>query len=119
METVKLENELLTEKYTYIMHEAEPEYNAPHHFTVHNAKTGEVLNEIHFQCGPIKEKGVNGVNNEDLLNMVAARLRGFQASEFCCRENAMALTKIEEALMWLRKRTIARVRRGVEGTHTV
>jgi len=78
-----------------------------------------VLSEIHFQEGPIKECGVNGVCNEDLLVMVIRRLEGFQNSEFKCRENACAITKLEEALLWLRKRTMGRENRGVEGTHTV
>lgn len=51
--------------------------------------------------------------------MVIERLKGFQNSEFNCRENAMALTKLEESLMWLCKRTVARANRGVEGTHVV
>ena len=57
--------------------------------------------------------------NEDLLVMVVRRLEGFQNSEFKCRENACAITKIEEALMWLSKRTMGRENRGVEGTHEV
>lgn len=39
--------------------------------------------------------------------------------EFKCRENACAITKIEEALLWLRKRTMGRENRSVEGTHEV
>lgn len=78
-----------------------------------------VLAEIHFQKNPIKECGVNGVNNEDLIAMVICRLEHFQQSEFRCRENAVAITKLEESLLWLRKRTMGREKRGVEGTHTV
>ena len=77
------------------------------------------LAEIHFQEGPIKECGVNGCCNEDLIVMCIRRLEGFQSSEFKCRENAMAITKLEEALLWLRKRTMGRENRGVEGTHEV
>lgn len=76
-----------------------------------------VETEIHFQEGPIKECGVNGVCIEDLLVMVIRRLEGFQNSEFKCRENACAITKLEEALLWLRKRTMGRENRGVEGTN--
>lgn len=79
----------------------------------------DILCEIHFQEGPIKECGVNGVCNEDLINMVIDRLEHFQNSEFKCRENALAITNLEEALLWLRKRTMGREQRGVEGTHTV
>lgn len=119
MKMVKLTNgSLLTEKYTTVWHEEEYTYNAPHHFEVRTG-AGELLARVDFQEGPIKDKGVNGVNNEDLLNMVLCRLNGFQNSEFRCRENALAITKIEEALLWLRKRTADREVRGVEGTHTV
>lgn len=73
--------------------------------------------DIQFQKGPIKEAGVNGCHNEDLLVIVLDRLQGFQKSEFSCRENSIAITKIEEALLWLNKRTRDRQTRGVEGTH--
>lgn len=70
-----------------------------------------------FQNGPIAEVGaVNGISQEALLAIVIDRLRSFQAGPFACRENALALTKLEEALMWLQKRTRDRVARGVEGT---
>ncbi len=70
-----------------------------------------------FQNGPINEAGVNGVTHEVLLAIVADRLRSFQAGPYACRENALALTKIEEAQHWLQSRTRARMVRGVEGTH--
>ncbi|MCW5141073.1 hypothetical protein [Burkholderia cenocepacia] len=73
---------------------------------------------ILFQNGPIAEAGVNGITQEVLLAIVADRLRSFQAGPFACRENALALTKIEEAQHWLQQRTLARMRRGVEGAHT-
>lgn len=72
---------------------------------------------INFQDGPIKEVGTNGVTQEVLLAVLIDRLRGFQTSKYACRENAIALTKLEEALHWLNARTAARVARGVEGTH--
>jgi hypothetical protein len=34
---------------------------------------------------------------------------------FPCRENSIAITRLEEALMWLDKRTANRDARGVEG----
>jgi hypothetical protein len=71
-----------------------------------------------FQHGPIGGNGVNGITNEVLLAVVLDRLRRFQKSPFVCRENAIAITKLEEALHWLHHRTRARVVRGVEGTHT-
>jgi hypothetical protein len=74
---------------------------------------------ILFQNGPINEVGVNGVTQEALLEIVADRLRSFQAGPYACRENALALTKIEEAQHWLQQRTLQRMRRGVEGTHKI
>lgn len=73
--------------------------------------------EIRFQCGPIKEASVNGISNEALLAIVEDRLLGFQSGQYACRENALALTKLQEAMMWLQKRTRDRVARGVEGTN--
>lgn len=73
--------------------------------------------DIHFQEGPIKENGINGVTHEALLAINIDRLRSFQAGPYSCRENAIALTHMEEALMWLQRRTAERIRRGVEGTH--
>ncbi|EGO63503.1 hypothetical protein ALO_12376 [Acetonema longum DSM 6540] len=121
---VKLQHDLLTSKYTEVYHEpgSEMQYGAPHRFTVignHDDYFGIPLAEIHFQEGPIKECGVNGVCNEDLIAMVICRLEHFQKGQFACRENALAITKLEEALLWLRKRTMGREQRGVEGTNQV
>lgn len=73
--------------------------------------------DIEFQNGPIQEAGVNGISNEALLAIVEDRLQGFQSGQYACRENAIALTKIQEAMMWLQKRTRDRMARGVEGTN--
>jgi len=72
---------------------------------------------VNFQDGPIKEFGINGCHQEDLLVIVIDRLRSFQAGPFACRENALALTKLEEAMHWLNHRTAARQVQGVEGTN--
>ncbi len=70
---------------------------------------------IAFQLGPVKEVGRNGCQMEDILEVVEARLKGFQAGKFACRENALELTKIQEAIHWLRQRTADREKRGFEG----
>lgn len=118
-DATELEMPLLRTKYTKVFVESEFTNNAPHNYFVAAADDGRGLCYIHFQEGPCKEGGVNGVGNEDLINMVIDRLEHFQKSEFKCRENAMAITKLEEALLWLRKRTQQREKRGVEGTHIV
>lgn len=89
--------------------------NACHHYRITPELETETLSEVSFQNGAILESGVNGIMNEDLLAIVIDRLQGFQSGKFVCRENAIALTKIQEALMWLEKRTADREVRGVEG----
>jgi len=89
--------------------------NACHTYRI--ANDGDVECRIEFQNGPIVEVGVNGISQESLLAIVEDRLVGFQSGQYACRENAVALTKIQEAMMWLQKRTLDRMRRGVEGTH--
>ena len=74
---------------------------------------------IRFQNGPIKENGINGLTNEALMTILQDRLRGFQSGPFSCRENAVALTKLDESLMWLHHRTASRQQRGVEGKSVV
>src|SRR5262245_52916377 len=71
---------------------------------------------VDFQDGAIAEVGRNGVQNEDLIAIVIDRLQGFQSGQFACRENAIALTKLQEAMHWLLHRTRERIARGVEGT---
>jgi hypothetical protein len=100
----------------------EPGAGGAHHMYEISGYTGlsgaeSVL--IEFQNGPIPEAGVNGVTHEVLLAIVIDRLRSFQNGPYACKENACALTKLEEAQHWLQYRTIKRMRRGVEGTHTV
>ena len=72
---------------------------------------------IRFQNGPIAKAGANGVSGEALMSVLIHRLRCFQAGPFACRENALALTNLEQSLMWLQKRTQDRIARNVEGTH--
>ena len=98
--------------------------NGAHHYLIEPKQTvGEprknTFVEIIFQDGPIGEAGVNGVMDENLIAIVIDRLRGFQKGPYVCRENAIALTKLEESLMWLKERTAGRQARGVEGTHKV
>ncbi len=71
---------------------------------------------IQFQHGTIPENGVNGVTNESVLDLLALRLRALN-KRFPCRENALAITHIEEARMWLQERTRVRENQGVEGKH--
>lgn len=75
----------------------------------------ERVAEIDFQNGPVQEVGANGCFQEDLIAICVDRLRSFQQGDFKCRENALAITHLEEALNWLNSRTLNRKQRGVEG----
>jgi len=91
---------------------------ANHEYAVTDG-AGKVLLRVSFQNGPIQECGVNGAQQEHLLAIVIDRLRSFQAGPFGNRYNAIALTESESVLMWLQRRTVDRVRRGVEGFNKV
>jgi hypothetical protein len=56
----------------------------------------------------------DGTTNEELIEMLLDRMNYLQ-SKFPCRENAIAITKLDEALLWLNKRTADRMKRNVEG----
>ncbi len=94
---------------------------AHHKYRVIDANDAQVTSfaMVKFQNGPVNEGPINGCHNEDLLAIVIHRLQCFQSGAYACRENALALTKLEEAMHWLNHRTQARQKRGVEGTHTV
>ena len=90
--------------------------NANHKYKIQLAD-GKTIGEINFQKGPVKEHGRNGIHNEDLLAIVADRLVGFQAGDFACETNDMALMAVLDALKYLRFRTELRIARKVEGTN--
>lgn len=73
---------------------------------------------IKFQEGTVSDNGKNGLQIEEALQQCVDRLNTYQ-SELPCRENAVAITHIETAILWLNKRTQDRLSRGVEGTKEV
>jgi hypothetical protein len=88
--------------------------------------------DIEWQHGPLgrgdDRKDPNGAFVEGVLQAVIGRLQFYQNTrvadgatppyaKFACRENAIALTHLETALLWLEKRTADREARQVEGTH--
>lgn len=89
-----------------------------HNYRVQVLAQGEnCLTEINFQKGAVSEVGINGIQHEHLIAMAIHRLQGFQSGPYACRENALALTKLEEAMHWMEARTKDRSNRNVEGTN--
>jgi len=82
--------------------------------------------DIQFQAGPLRESKGSLVNEptgafvETLIAIVIDRLQYYQNvnnKRFRCRENSLAITRLQEALHWLNARTEDREKRGVEGTY--
>lgn len=92
-----------------------------------NLRIGENRNplRVQWQDGPRGQVGTdellppNGAFVEDVLWAALQRLEFFNAGKFRCRENSIAITKIEEALFILKDRQLSRSERNVEGKHEV
>lgn len=97
----------------------EPDANAggaPHEYVC--TIDGNQVANIQFQHGARHVAGSTpGILDSCLVAIVMDRLRGFQAGPFSSRQNAIALTKLEEALHWMHDRAHERARRGVLGTN--
>lgn len=76
---------------------------------------------IDWQDGPLgrgaERKEPNGSFVETVIAAALQRIEYYNSTQFRCRENSLAITKLEEALHWLHHRTANRENRGVEGTH--
>lgn len=95
---------------------------AHHKYTIMGGEDGkgnfEVYTHIQFQNGARKlPDSIHGILDTDLLEIVRHRLSCFQQGPFSTRENAIALTHIEEALLWMNKRVEDRIERNVLGTN--
>lgn len=90
---------------------------AYHDYVIEGVRGVSFAKTIQFQKGARNSQGArHGVLDSDLLEIVRDRLKCFQAGEYATRENACALTHIEEALMWMNKRVEDRIERNVLGT---
>jgi len=87
----------------------------PEYIVVNHANNGI---SFKIQNGPIKEVGKNGCQVTALIDAALLIIKGLN-ERFPCRENALTITKLEEALMWQHKRTRDREAREVEGLSKV
>ena len=74
------------------------------------------LAEVCFQDGPIKEVGINGIQNEPVIAILIDRLN-YLDSQFSSPYNKAAIYHLQLALDSLQQRTKDRQDRGVEGTN--
>jgi len=59
---------------------------------------------------------MDGVSNEEVLDVLLDRMYYLQ-NTMPCKENEQVITKLQEAQMWLHKRTALRKSQDVEGFH--
>jgi len=84
---------------------------------VNNTQTIQFIEKVPESEGSTILVTLNdGTTNEALLEVLINRMQYLQ-NKFPCRENAIVITKLEESLMWLEKRTADRKKRNVEGKH--
>ena len=75
---------------------------------------GEDYVTFRMQRGPIKEHGINGCQIDDIVKFCVDTITVLN-KKFSCRENSLAITKLEEAWLWLQARKMDREARNVEG----
>jgi len=63
----------------------------------------ETYLQVRFQNGPAQTRGINGVQLLDVLQVSADFVRAMQRAE-PSRDRAMVITKIDEAMLWERRR---------------
>lgn len=72
---------------------------------------------LQFQRGPFDAPGsTRGVLSAAVIGALIDHHLGFQSGALATRENALVITKLEEALALIRERADDRARRGVLGT---
>jgi hypothetical protein len=84
----------------------------PHNFIYIRHDVGSISFTI--QDGPVNEVGVNGCQVDEIIHVAKLMLEGLNKN-ISCRENSIAITKLDEALLWLKKRKEDRINRNVEG----
>ena len=106
------------EKALIKFHELQTPENVPFQFiaieNMEDIKGIAPVVKFTIQSDPISEVGVNGVQALDMLEYTKCLFQSLNEA-FPCRENALTITKIEEAIHWQNARTKDRLSRKVEG----
>ncbi len=72
---------------------------------------------IHLCKGEKGSPAQTGILSQDMIRLVLSYLTDVNVGDMRTRETSLAITKLEEALMWLNKRTQDRISRGVLNTY--
>lgn len=83
-----------------------------HVYKLNNYQTSQAQ-EVTFMKRTNGELIHDGTTNEEVLEMLIERMKYLNA-KYHCRENGIVITKLEESLMWLNKRTELRIAQDVE-----
>ena len=95
---------------------SEEEVRAANAATPHRLDFGE-YGFLQFQKGPRHEVGINGLFiEEDVLPVLVQHMQNLNAI-LPSRETSLAITKLQEAVMWLNERHRIRTAQGVMGTY--
>ena len=82
----------------------------PDHYYIQMVRGSKVLEQN-------KVDAMDGVLIEQLVAVALDHLQTINTGELATRESAIAITKLEEALLWLAKRTLDREANGTLGTY--
>lgn len=83
-----------------------------HIYKLNNSQTNQAQ-ELVFLKRTNGELVHDGTTNEEVLEMLIHRIR-YLNTKLSCSENLIALIRLEEALLWLNRRTELRIAQGVE-----
>ena len=102
---------IIREKPTEMTWDYFDEYRKKHPILITDEKN---MISFRLQNGSIKSVGVNGCQVDTLIETARLIIFAFNQN-YPCRENSIALTKLDESLHWLEARKRDREKRGVEG----
>lgn len=95
-------------------------YEVPTYFVDNEGLQDAMRVKIEFCKGNKEDIGIprqEGFFTETLIAVCKRYLEENNVGELASRETSTAITKLDEALMWLNKRAEDRILRGVQGTY--
>ncbi len=95
-------------------------YHVPTYFMTNEGLQDGPEVKVEFCKGNKADESVprqEGFFTETLIATCKRYLEENNVGDLASRETAMAITKLDEALMWIEKRAKDRQRRGVQGTY--